>query len=110
MQVTQVLKEHDIAHVNVFFLDVEGGELTALQTIDFDDDTIQIDMFVVEMDQTNPTKDETIRTMLRSHGYISPFSMETECRKRKPHCHTSELFVLESVWHGRDQQRVISSR
>lgn len=109
MQVTQVLKEHDIAHIDVFFLDVEGGELTTLQTIDFEDESIQIDIFVVEMDNTNPTKDETIRKMLQSHGYITPFSMEAECRKRKPNCHASEIFVLETVWQERNSNLAVSS-
>jgi FkbM family methyltransferase len=104
MQVSQVLQEYDIAHVDVFFLDVEGGELTVLQTIDFDAG-IQFDMFVVEMDNTDPTKDETIRAMLQSRGYISPFSMRKECEKKQPNCRTSELFVLEKVWRERDHQR-----
>jgi FkbM family methyltransferase len=96
MLLSDVLRSNGIDHVDLFFLDVEGGELTVLQTFDW---TVPIDMFVVEMDRTNVQKDEAIRVMLRSRGYITPFSMYEECKKMQEKCSVNELFVLETVWN-----------
>lgn len=110
MQVNTVLKEHNVQHVDVFFLDVEGGEYTVLQTIDFGGQ-VKIDMFVIEMDKSNPLKDEAIRAVLRSHGYVRPFSVWDICKTKKKHCQISELFVLESVWKEKlDRQAALKKR
>mmetsp|Transcript_25443 Transcript_25443/g.42322 ORF Transcript_25443/g.42322 Transcript_25443/m.42322 type:complete len:296 (+) Transcript_25443:131-1018(+) len=104
LQVTNVLlHDHQIDHVDIFFLDVEGGELSVLQTIDFGGVGPIIDMFVIEMDGTNPLKDEAIRAILRYQGYIRPFSMVDRCTTRKQFCQISELFVLKTVWDEKKQ-------
>lgn len=95
MQVTKLFLEKKIDHVDVFFLDVEGGELAVLQTIDWG--KVDIDMFVVEMDGSNLLKDEAVRAVLRAHGYVTPFNMLEECRKKQEQCMPSELFVLKEV-------------
>ena len=95
---SDLLKNNGIGHVDVLFLDVEGGELTVLDTFDW---SIPIDMFIVELDGTNEQKDDSVRTTLRAHGYITPLSMYDECRIKQDRCAVNELFVLESVWNER---------
>ena len=96
--VTNLLVENGIDHVDVFYLDVEGGELSVLETIEWG--KVPIDMFIVEVDGTNPVKDESIRVLLRSQGYISPFSMQFKCLKMQKRCHPSELFVKKDIWEA----------
>lgn len=54
-------------HVDFFSLDVEGGELAVLQTNDW---KVPVHLFLVEMDGHNETKDEAVRQLLYSHGYV----------------------------------------
>lgn len=95
MQVTKLLEDKKIDHVDAFFLDVEGGELAVLETVDWG--KVQIDMFIVEMDGSNLEKDAAVRAKLKEHGYSTPFSMIAECRKKQSQCMPSELFVLQEV-------------
>jgi hypothetical protein len=44
----------DITHIDIFILDVEDGELEALQTMNWN---ISVDFWVIELDNTNPEKD-----------------------------------------------------
>ena len=102
---SDVLKNNGIGHVDIFFLDVEGGEAIVLDTFDW---TVTIDVIIVELDGGNKQKDESVRTTLRSHGYITPLSWNDECRrKRGKVCYSNELFVLETFWN--DRKRLASS-
>jgi Methyltransferase FkbM domain len=104
VQLSDVLKNNGISHVDIFYLDVEGGELSVLNTFDW---SIPIDMINVELDGTNEEKDESVRTLLRAHGYIAPFSISEYCkmkssenmRRKYKGCGRNELFVLETVWN-----------
>lgn len=94
-----VLTENSITHIDVFFLDVEGAELSVLQTIDWS--KVKIDMFVIEMNDTNPMKDEAVRAMLKAQGYVQPFSLREECRQRKgQQCVNNEVHVLPYLISG----------
>ena len=79
MMLSDLFQQNGIKHVDLFHLDVEGAELTVLETFDW---SIRIDMFVVEMDGTNPQKDAAVRELLHSRGYVTPFSLLGEFR----HC------------------------
>ncbi|KAI2493060.1 methyltransferase [Fragilaria crotonensis] len=94
MMLSELFQKNEIDHVDLFYLDVEGGELTVLETFDW---SVPIDMFVIEMDGTNVQKDEAVRQLLRSHGYVTPFSMLDECRSQRPQCMPSEIFVLREI-------------
>jgi FkbM family methyltransferase len=72
MALSDLFHKNGIIHVDVFFLDVEGGELTVLETFDW---SVPIDIFVIEMDSNNPQKDEAVRQLLFAHGYVTPFSL-----------------------------------
>jgi hypothetical protein len=65
--------------VDLFSLDVEGGELEVLKTIDFS--RTNIDMLMVELDGYNPEKDETVRRLLKDAGLSRVF---VDWRQRCP--------------------------
>jgi FkbM family methyltransferase len=56
------------AHVDFFSLDVEGAELTVLETIDFN--KVDISTFMIEMDNHSPHKNYKIRQYLFNVGYV----------------------------------------
>ena len=58
-----------IRHVNFFILDVEGGELEVLRSINFD--VIRFDVMCIETEANNrpPGFEEKITSFLRSKGY-----------------------------------------
>ena len=90
--VAGILQENRISNIDVFFLDVEGAELTVLTTIDWT--AVTIGMFIVEMNGTDPNKDEAVRAVLKAHGYVKPFRFLDECLKRKENCVNNEIFAL----------------
>lgn len=62
-----ILAEYNIRHIDFFSLDVEGGELMVLQSIDWSKVTVNV--ILVELDGTNQTKDEDVRQLLKHAGY-----------------------------------------
>jgi hypothetical protein len=56
-----------VARVDIFWLDVEGSELTVLQSIDFS--SISIGLLVVELRVANAKVNAQIRSLLRQAGY-----------------------------------------
>ena len=62
-----MLRAAKIAAIDFFSLDTEGGELSVLETMDWG---IPIRVLLVELDASNTTKDESVRKLLRSHGYV----------------------------------------
>eukprot|EP00039_Didymoeca_costata_P002599 m.61374 g.61374 ORF g.61374 m.61374 type:complete len:525 (+) comp11403_c0_seq4:229-1803(+) len=64
--ISAMIKEAGLDHIDIFSLDVEGGELSVLKTFDFD---VPVCVFVVELDFTDPQKDESVRELLRSKGF-----------------------------------------
>jgi hypothetical protein len=87
-----LFQKNGIDHVDLFFLGVAGGELTVLETFDW---SVAIDVLVVEMDGSNPQKDEAVRQLLFGHGYVTPFSLLEECRHQRSECMPSEIFVTK---------------
>jgi FkbM family methyltransferase len=64
---TDILAQYKIRHIDLFSLDVEGGELSVLQALDFN--CVQFNVLVVEADGSNGTKDSMVRELLKSKGY-----------------------------------------
>ncbi len=62
-----VLGPLGIQHINFYVLDVEGGELMVLKSVDFS--RLSFDVIVVEADGTNQTKDEAVQQLLAGAGY-----------------------------------------
>lgn len=61
-----ILKEADVEYIDFLSIDVEGGELLVLQSMDF---SIPVYVIVIEMDGYNRMKDEACREILRSNGF-----------------------------------------
>merc|ERR1712070_1232681 len=54
--------------VDFFVLDVEGAELSVLHTMDWN---IPVLVWSIELDRSNPSKDQAVRELLQTHGYSS---------------------------------------
>ena len=54
-------------HIDFFSLDVEGAELTVVNTIDFE--KASIDTFCIELDGNDPEKDNRVVKLLERKGY-----------------------------------------
>ena len=67
MQLSSLLSALHVARVDIFWLDVEGSELTVLQSIDFS--SISIGLLVVELRVANAKVNVQIRSLLRHAGY-----------------------------------------
>jgi FkbM family methyltransferase len=63
----EVLKGSGITYVDFFCLDVEGGELEVLKTMDW---SIPTYVMCIELDGHNEEKDEACREILRKNGFI----------------------------------------
>lgn len=66
---SSVFDQLGINHINFFSLDVEGAELSVLQTIDFD--KMAFDVIVIESDGTAKDREADIKKLLASFGYHS---------------------------------------
>lgn len=62
-----ILHHANISHIDFLSIDVEGGELLVLQSIDWP--AVEIYVICIELDGTNPAKDEACREILRSQGF-----------------------------------------
>lgn len=62
-----IIESTNLLDIDFFSLDVEGGELFILNTINFD--VTNIHVIVVECDGHSPEKDEAVRKLLKEHGF-----------------------------------------
>ena len=84
----------DITHIDIFILDVEGGELEALQTMNWN---IPVDFWVIELDNTNPEKDRAVSDLLLSKGYLqSKWDIRSACVKGMD-CSSNLMFSKRNV-------------
>ena len=68
--------------VDIASVDVEGAELLVLETMDW---TIPVRVFMIELDDSNPTKDAAVRTLLKSKGYCrAPKFLTSYCGNGPP--------------------------
>ena len=76
-QLDYILK--GVRHIDIFILYVEGGELEALQTMNWN---IEVDYWVIELDNTNSEKDRAVSDLLMSQGYVqTKWDIRTACVK-----------------------------
>ena len=61
----RALQESGFSHIDLFSIDVEGGEYAVLQGIDFDQ--IEIDVFCIEV---NPQSINEVDSLLKGHDYV----------------------------------------
>tara|TARA_B100000073_G_C23384830_1_gene432574 strand:- start:150 stop:587 length:438 start_codon:yes stop_codon:yes gene_type:complete len=62
-----VLNENKITYVDFFSLDVEGGELDVLKSIQWD--KVSFYIICIEMDKHNPDKNDACRDILLENGF-----------------------------------------
>lgn len=67
-QFSNLFEKHNIKYIDFFSLDVEGGELDVLQTIDFN--KVNIYIFCIELDGHNKEKDEKCREILKNNNFV----------------------------------------
>ena len=68
-----IFKENDIKYIDFFSLDVEGGELDVLKTIDWNNITIYL--ICIELDDHNEEKNKECRQILIDNGFIFKVKM-----------------------------------
>ena len=86
----QVFSKHGIKHVDVFILDVEGGEFEVLKTMDW---SVTVGVWVIELDSSNPEKNRKVRDELSRNGYIpAEWNIRDWCAKGGD-CTSNEAFV-----------------
>jgi FkbM family methyltransferase len=64
--ICNILQKSNIKYIDFLSIDVEGGELVVLQTLDF---SVPIYVVCIELDGHNPEKDEKCRTILAKNGF-----------------------------------------
>jgi hypothetical protein len=61
-------EEMGLRYIDIFFLDIEGGEFSALQNLDFK--RFLIHYLIIEMDGSNKTRDFMIEDLLIKEGFV----------------------------------------
>ena len=62
-----LFKKYGIQHIDVFVIDVEGGEYTVLSVMDW---TVSVDFFIIETSSSSSNENrQRIVTLLKSKGY-----------------------------------------
>lgn len=62
-----LLQLFGVLHVDLWILDVEGAELDVLRTVDLT--KVTVDVVCIELDDTNPKKDDEVRAHMKAAGY-----------------------------------------
>lgn len=84
----KVFSDNGITGIDVFILDIEGGELDALKTMDWN---VPVSIFVIELN--GGPKDDELRALLKSHGYVATdWDIRDFCAKGGD-CSANEAFV-----------------
>ena len=89
-----ILREAGVGVVDFFSLDVEGAELKALRTVDFD--ATRIKLVVVEADGHDTEKDAAVRQLLRSRGFRRVLDGGTDGGQRGMADGENDVFVHQS--------------
>lgn len=84
----ELLTEAGVTYLDFFCLDVEGGELEVLKTMDW---TIPVYVMCIELDGHNEEKDEACREVLRNNGFIFEQRMCINEFWRNPHYDRRDL-------------------
>lgn len=66
---SKIIRDAELEYVDLLSLDVEGGELGVLHSIDWD--VIPIYLILIELDRHNRARNEECRSLLSDRGYES---------------------------------------
>jgi FkbM family methyltransferase len=90
--IQSIIDSTGIIDIDLFSLDVEGAEAAVLETLDFSVTNIRV--LLVELDGSNKSKDEKVRSLILSHGFvISNGSINNACKLRSKFCMKNEVFI-----------------
>lgn len=68
VQLSRLLEEFNIKHVDIWILDVEGAELSVLQGTNFDE--VHFNSIVMECDSTDRNRDNEKKEILQKNSFI----------------------------------------
>jgi len=87
-----LFQENSITHIDVFIIDVEGGEHEVLSVMDW---SVPVDNFIIEMasDKSGARKNENVRSILKLNGYepVRGWKISDWCDPQKD-CTSNEVF------------------
>ena len=66
LPIRDIIKKSKIEYIDLMSIDVEGGELVVLETMDW---TIPIYIIIIELDNRNEKKDNQCRDLLKEKGF-----------------------------------------
>ena len=64
--IRDIIKKSNIKYIDFMSIDVEGGELVVLETMDW---SIPVYIIIIELDDRNKEKDEKCRDLLKEKGF-----------------------------------------
>jgi FkbM family methyltransferase len=64
---SDMLADAKVSKLDLFVLDVEGGEFEVIKTMDW---SVEVCVWLVEMDGTNPEKDQKVADILVENNYV----------------------------------------
>jgi len=67
LPLSDILRKSNIFYIDLLSIDVEGGELVVLETMNW---SILVFVIVIELDATNQEKDEKCRQLLQKQGFV----------------------------------------
>ena len=65
-KISSIVRDSKIQYIDLFSIDVEGGEYEVLKTVDWD---IPIYLIIIEMSDLDSIKDDLCRELLKEKGY-----------------------------------------
>lgn len=68
VQLSRLVNQLNIPHVDIWILDVEGAELSVLQGTNFEE--IHFNAIVMECDKTDPAKDREKQEILTKNQFV----------------------------------------
>jgi hypothetical protein len=100
-----ILRESGIKKIDLFSLGVEGSEFAVLQTMDWN---VPVHVWrVIELDGMDKAKDENVRKLLASKGYVkeTKWDIRSACNFGKGHdCTSNEAWVHPSIAKSTHQE------
>jgi hypothetical protein len=98
LPVGQLFKSLDIKHIDIWVLDVEGAELSALQGVDFS--AVQINAIAMECD--GEQKDNACVSLLQSKGYKCQHVLRNcMCKHTSYVPHRAPELTALKEWNGK---------
>lgn len=67
IKLSSLINYYGITHIDIFFLDIEGSELTAIKTFDFN---IIVYVWIIEFNNKSSDEHQHIQSILYNNGYV----------------------------------------